>query len=194
MIESSLAREDENSARTLVTPVFTWLLENGGINWPTEFLRLADGIWVVDDVGPVKSLEVGEERIVPASPARLAWMIRNAHRLAPQDGRQWREYANKFLEIPGDEFRAVVGDDPRSRLGVFLLGRLLNDLDVRLRHGCAHFPMQKEAAVAVQHAAQVVESARNIDVAHVEMPMLMRLRRLLEAGPFLRWFPVPFLQ
>lgn len=72
MIESSLAREDENSARTRVTPVFSWLRENGGVNWPTEFLR-------------------------------LAWMIRNAHRLTPQDGRRWREYATRVINNPAKQ-------------------------------------------------------------------------------------------
>ena len=91
MTENNKSHEDQNSARTRVTPVFTWLRANAGANWPSEFLRLADGISVTDDVGAVELLEVGKERVVPPSPTRLAWMIRNAHRLAPQDGRQWRE-------------------------------------------------------------------------------------------------------
>ena len=76
-----LPLDDQNSARTRVTPVFAWLRENGGEDWSTELLRLADGISVGDDVGRVKFLEGGEERTVPLSPARLVWMIRNAHRL-----------------------------------------------------------------------------------------------------------------
>jgi hypothetical protein len=42
--------------------------------------------------------------------------------------------------------------------------------------------MQEESAIAVQHAAQVVERARNVDVAHVDMPMLMRLLEVATEG------------
>ena len=43
--------------------------------------------------------------------------------------------ANILLEIPRDELRTVVGNDPRSRLRVFLLGGLQNDLDLgSIRH------------------------------------------------------------
>ncbi len=79
-----------------MTPIFSWLRENGGNDWPTELLRLADGICVANDVGALLSLAVGEERTVQPSPARLAWMIRNAHRLAPNDGRLWREYSTRL--------------------------------------------------------------------------------------------------
>src|SRR5579864_2426940 len=102
--------------------------------------------------------------------------------------------ADELFEVSRDELRTVVGNDARLRFWVFLLGSLQNDLDLCLCHGLAQIPMHDGSAKAVQYAAQVVERARNIDVAHVDMPVLMRLRRLLEAGPFLRWFSVPFLQ
>lgn len=92
--------DDEHSGRTRVTPVFTWLREHGGSGWVTELLRLADGIQVPDSVGEVITLSVGKEREVPASPERLAWMIRNAHRLAPQDGRLWKEYQRRVIDNP----------------------------------------------------------------------------------------------
>ncbi len=78
--------------------------------------------------------------------------------------------------------------------GCFSLARFQNDLDVGLRHRLAQIPMDDGPAIAVQHAAQIVERARDVDVAHVDMPMLMRLRRLLEARAFLRRLPVPFAQ
>src|SRR6202008_2190829 len=40
----------------------------------------------------------------------------------------------------------------------------------------------------------VVKRPRNVDVTHVDMPMLMRLGRLLEADPFLRWLLIPLAQ
>jgi hypothetical protein len=95
-----IAREDQNSARTRVTPTFTWLRDHGDEDWAMTLLRLADGITVPSNVGRILSLEVGEERKVPPSPARLAWMIRNVHRLAPADGRQWQEYGSRVIENP----------------------------------------------------------------------------------------------
>ena len=37
---------------------------------------------------------------------------------------------NDFFEVPRNELGPVVGDDPRPRLGVLLLGSFENDLDV----------------------------------------------------------------
>ena len=77
---------------------------------------------------------------------------------------------------------------------VFLLGGLENDLDVGFPHRLAQVPVHDRAAVAVQHAAEVVEGARDVDVGNVDMPMLMRLGRLFEARPFQRLFAVPLAQ
>jgi len=97
----------QHSGRTRVTPVFTWLQAHGGSDWVTELLRLADGIQVTNSVGEVVKLSVesepegnGEQEVEP-SPARLAWMIRNAHRLAPTDGRQWTRYRERVIDNPG---------------------------------------------------------------------------------------------
>ena len=51
--------------------------------------------------------------------------------------------------------------------------------------------MNNITAVAVQNGAQIIECAADIDVRNVYMPMLMRLRRLSEAGSFFRWLAVP---
>src|ERR1700729_2392957 len=101
---------------------------------------------------------------------------------------------NELFEGSCDELRTVVGNDARLRFWVFLLASLQNDLDLCLCHGLAQIPMHDGSAIAIQHAAQVVERARNVDVAHIDMPMLMRLRWLLEARPFPRWLSIPFLQ
>ena len=54
--------------------------------------------------------------------------------------------------------------------------------------------MNQETAVAVQDAAQVVERSGNVQVGNIDMPMLVWLRRLFKAGPFLRGLPVPLPQ
>jgi hypothetical protein len=80
-----------------------WLQAHGGVGWAKELLRLADGIEVIESVGEVVSLSVGEERTVAPSAQRLAWMIRNAHKLAPADGRMWREYTRRVTDNPDKE-------------------------------------------------------------------------------------------
>jgi hypothetical protein len=51
--------------------------------------------------------------------------------------------------------------------------------------------MNQETAVAIQNPAQVVERRANVQVGNIDMPMLVRLRRLVKAGPFLRGLSVP---
>src|SRR6516162_1582965 len=55
-------------------------------------------------------------------------------------------------------------------------------------------PMSQETAETVQDAAKVVERRANIHVGNIDMPMLVRLRRLFKAAPFLRGLPVPLPQ
>src|SRR5690349_11094590 len=88
---------------------------------------------------------------------------------------------NEFLEVFGNELRPVIGDDPGPRFRVKLLGALQDDLDVRLRHRLPQIPVHDVATAAVQNAAQVVERPTDVDVRHVNMPVLMRCQRLLKA-------------
>ncbi len=95
--------DDENSRRTRILPAFGWLRANAGENWATELLQLAEGITPSRDAGRVLSLECEAERAVKPSSVRLAWMIRNAHRLAPVNGRLWQEYQNRVIRNPAKE-------------------------------------------------------------------------------------------
>ena len=70
---------------------------------------------------------------------------------------------DELLEIPGNELRPVVGDDPREGLRKLLPRPLANDLDVGFGHRLADLPVHQEPAVPVQHAAQVVEGPGEID-------------------------------
>jgi len=92
--------EDQNSRRTRIQPVFGWLSEHGGDEWPARMLRLVDGLDVAPDPGRLIRLDYVKERRVPPSALRLAWMIRNVERLASRDGRRWREYRARVLENP----------------------------------------------------------------------------------------------
>src|SRR5262249_40101101 len=69
--------------------------------------------------------------------------------------------ADELLEVPGDELRAVVGEDPRRDPGEAFPGPLNDLLDVGLGHTLPQLPVDGEAAATVEQAAQVVERARN---------------------------------
>jgi hypothetical protein len=42
--------------------------------------------------------------------------------------------------------------------------------------------MHQKTTASIQHAAQVVERARQVDRGNIDMPVLVRLERLFEAG------------
>jgi len=55
----------------------------------------------------------------------------------------------ELLEIPCQELRSIVGDDPRLGVRIFLSGSLENDLDLGLGHRLAQIPVDNRPAVAV---------------------------------------------
>jgi hypothetical protein len=111
-----VTRGDENSRRTRVEPVFGWLRDCGGRNWPERLVEIADGIRDSRPVGELVAIEFEKERRVPPSAARLTWMIENVDRLAPVDGRQWREYRRRITDNPKRDvaLTALRRGDPRG--------------------------------------------------------------------------------
>jgi hypothetical protein len=122
-----------------VEPIFGWLIEHGGMGWPAELLSLCDGLHLPPrevpqalgrrgrskrplltfDPGPVvpDGVAFKKERKVKASPDRLAWLIRNAHRLAPINGKTWKDYRKRVLDHPKrDEALALL--DAGVRKGI----------------------------------------------------------------------------
>src|SRR5450759_2076683 len=51
--------------------------------------------------------------------------------------------------------------------------------------------MHDRTAIAIQNAAQVVEGTAHVDVGNIDVPVLMRLGRLLEACAFARRLALP---
>lgn len=92
--------------------------------------------------------------------------------------------AEKLLEVLGDELRPVVADDPRRLAGELLARALHDDFRFRRGHPRADFPMHDEAAVAVEDRAQVVERAADVQVAEVDVPLVVRAGGLVEALAF----------
>ena len=91
--------------------------------------------------------------------------------------------ANELLEIAGNELRTIIRDDAWLRFRVLFLGAFENYFDIRFPHRLAQIPMHEESTEAVQNAAQVIERAAQVDVGNIDMPVLMRLQRLLETVP-----------
>src|SRR2546427_6252943 len=99
--------------------------------------------------------------------------------------------ADELLEVASDELRPVVGDDAGLCLRVLFLGSFENYLDVGLPHRLTQVPMHDRTTVPIQNAAQVVEGPADVDIGDIDMPMLMRLERLLEARPLTRRLRFP---
>lgn len=85
------------------------------------------------------------------------------------------EGSDEFFEVAGDELGSVVGDEAGLGVGVFLVGPLEDDLDVVLGHAFADLPVDDGSAVSVEDAAEVVESASDVEVGDVGMPVVVRL-------------------
>src|SRR5208282_1679916 len=94
-------------------------------------------------------------------------------------------YADELLEVLGDELRPVVRDDSGPLAGKLLSSPLDDRLHLAFFHGLADLPVDDEPAVAVEDAAKEVERPADIDVGDIDVPVLMRPHRLLEALPLL---------
>ena len=93
--------------------------------------------------------------------------------------------ADELLEVLGDELRAVVGDDARRDAGERFAGALEDGFHVGFLHFLADFPVDDEAAAAVEDGAEEVKGAGDVEVADIDVPVLVRLQGLDEAGAFL---------
>jgi hypothetical protein len=89
-----------NSKQSRVEPVFCWLRDHGGPDWPGALLQLTEGLVSVPHPGGCEEVLCTREWSVGASPQRLAWMIRNAERLIPRDGREWRTLRERVTGHP----------------------------------------------------------------------------------------------
>ncbi len=101
---------------------------------------------------------------------------------------------DEFLEVFCNELRSIVGDDPRAGSWIFLLGALKDDFNVWFGHLLSDLPMDNGATAAIQEAAQVVESATDVEVRNIHVPVVMRQQRLYEPGSFERRLLIPFVK
>src|SRR5439155_26818915 len=84
------------------------------------------------------------ERFMPAFDlsVRLRVTRRGTHERHPRD-------TNELLEVPRDELRSVVGDDPRLSPGVLLLGAFQNPLDVGFLHRLPQIPVHEISTASI---------------------------------------------
>ena len=92
--------------------------------------------------------------------------------------------ADELLEVLGDELGTVVGDDARLGVGVGFAGALDDGFHVGFLHFFADFPVNDEAAEAVEDGAEEVKRAGDVEVADIDVPVFVGLQRLDEAGAF----------
>ena len=79
-------------------------------------------------------------------------------------------------------------------LGEFLACPLDDRLHVVLGHVLTDFPVNDEPAAAVEDAAHVVERSGDVEVGDVDVPVVVRLQRLLESRSFLGGLAVSGIQ
>ena len=92
--------------------------------------------------------------------------------------------ADELLEVPGNELGTVIGDDSWPDTGVLLQGLLHDHLNLLFLHGFPQIPVDSRAAIAVEDAGEVEESAVDVDVGHINVPVLMRPQGLHKPGSF----------
>ena len=93
--------------------------------------------------------------------------------------------ADELLEVLGDELGAVVADDAWLGVGVSFAGALDDGFHVGFLHFLADFLVDDEAAVAIEDRAEEVKGAGDVEVADIDVPVLVGLQGLHEAGAFL---------
>jgi hypothetical protein len=93
-----------------------------------------------------------------------------------------KSLADPEYRVP--RLRPVVADDPRLRIRILLAGSLRDDFDIFFEHCLADLPVQQVTAVAVQHTAQAIKRPGDVDVADIDVPVAVRMRRLVEAFAF----------
>src|SRR4051794_26552284 len=92
--------------------------------------------------------------------------------------------ADELLEVLGEELRAVVADEARRGAGELFAAALDDGLHVGFLHFLADFPVNDETAAPVKDGAEEVKGAGDVEVTHIDVPVLVGLQRLYEAGTF----------
>jgi hypothetical protein len=97
--EQVVTERDTNSKNSRVQPVFRWLQEHVGTSWPDRLVAIAHGVKErPDHCGAIVKIHLDPEYKVHPTFTRLAWMLENTEKLAPRDGRRWREFRDRVAD------------------------------------------------------------------------------------------------
>jgi hypothetical protein len=88
-----------NSKVTRVQPIFKWLAAQGGDAWPARLVKMAHGLKDLKECGSILNIDLTPERKVPPTSSRLTWMLKNAKRFVPEDGRLWSELRRRVANL-----------------------------------------------------------------------------------------------
>lgn len=92
--------------------------------------------------------------------------------------------ADELFEVAGNKLRAVVGDDAWCHAWIFFPSPLQDGFDLDFLHGFADLPVDDETAATIEHAAQKVKGAGDVEVTDIDVPVFVRLEWLHEASAF----------
>lgn len=121
------------------------------------------------------------ERLIPAFQlaVRLRIVGRRAH--VGHAG-----HPDEVAKVALYTLRPVVGNHARARVGKPFARALQDCGDVLGGHRRAEFPVHEIPQPAVENGGQIVKRAGDIDVREIDVPVLVRLCRLVEARAFFR--------
>ena len=92
------------------------------------------------------------------------------------------EYTNKLIAVSSNKLWTVVTDNLGRDIRIALACSLDDRLDVAFFHFRADFPVHDRSAITIEQAAKKEECSPNIDISNIDVPVLVRTERLLEAG------------
>ena len=76
--------------------------------------------------------------------------------------------------------------DSIVQVGVLFPCSLKDDFDIDLFHLLANFPVHYAPRATIEHATHEVKRAANVEVANIQVPVIVRFGGLAEAGSLLR--------
>jgi hypothetical protein len=100
----------------------------------------------------------------------------------------------KPLEILGNVLWSIIRDEPRKGMRKQLSSPLKNYLNILLCHGFTNFPVNNQPRTAFKKSAQGIILASDSYKGDVGVPILVRLKRLIEVFSFTRLRGIPALK
>jgi hypothetical protein len=101
---------------------------------------------------------------------------------------------DELLKILGYELWPIVVNDPGPSFWKLLLGPLQDDFHIFFRHLLSDLPVNDIAAASIAETTEIVIGTVDVEIGDIHVPVLMRHKRLNEAGPLEAFLLVPLGQ